>query len=152
MEERSILKFVPKSVTPQERRLAVLNRNAVMETISGSGFHPNDPNSPQRSGKAPVSEWPVAILQNDKIFLYDDCAFKVKAYLERFLGEHPDSEIQGREPQMQWSVESAKEAVLLEAADGTAKMVFLQRDWNNIVWALNYMGLPVCMTDTRTKV
>lgn len=128
-----------------KRRQDVIDRHRVLESVPGSGYHPNDADSRERArkGEAPLSERPVALLDDDRIHVAGPDAAAVRAALARHV------ESFGGAPLDRADEKYALQISRRVAASGGELLTLPTREWNACLLALAHQGVQVVLADAN---
>ena len=126
----------------EARRKQALQDNKVKQGIAGSGFHDNDPGSPQNQGLGPVSKNLVYFLDeaNEEMVFAGACADKALEVLETYVAQFADRpayELTGTEQKLV----NRYVPRLKKGEDGLLRVKASQ--WNDVLHGLYAQGQGV---------
>lgn len=136
------------------RREAVISRHKTLESVAGSGWHPDDhqAQTEARAGKPPLSQRIVALHHDGTYWVCGPCvpvmrkalakyAKEATAEIERIAAEHAALGLPPSE-----EVAQAKQARLVAARVGAATGDVIEltgSDWNSCMYAMGELKIPV---------
>lgn len=124
-------------------RTKVIERHKTLEGVAGSGWHPDDSDSLTRARRKelPLSERPVAFLDDDRVKIVGDCAAFVLKKLNEYLalGE-PGAGADALDRQ------AFKAAGRVVAAAGDDAIDVGTQEWNALSHALAAVSVQVVTT------
>jgi hypothetical protein len=140
-----------------KRRAAVVGRHEVLESVQGSGYHPDDEQArdEQRKKRKPLSQRPVAIQHDGRAWLCGPDVPAIRATLKEWVekfragqAEHKESAAAaGIEPSAPPPQAKQAEAVSARVAAETSAVIELpNQEFNAILFGLNEMGVQIVTT------
>ena len=126
-------------------RNAVKDRHATLESVPGSGWHPNDPSSPAKQLQMPLAQRPVLIHgEFDSHFAQQDFA-QVQQALAKTAALKQSGNFQHLEPSEKKVINVAGDYAAQDPeADGSLKIRNVQL--NDVLRALEMQGVLACAT------
>lgn len=137
-----------------KRRADVVARHALLESVPGSGYHPDDEQArgEQRKGRKPLSLRPVAIQYDGRSWLVGDDVKSVReslgVWVDRFRTEQEDHKAAaaaaGIEPSAPPAQARHAERVCERVAGETTDVIELQnQEFNAVLYGLREVGVLV---------
>lgn len=137
-----------------KRRAAVVARHETLESVPGSGYHPDDEpaRAEARKGMAPPSRRPVALQHDGRVWLCGPDVPAVRAALAAFVaafraeweGHRAAAEAAGVEPSVPAAMAKQAEAVAARVAKEAADVIELPtNEFNAVLYGLRDRGVHV---------
>lgn len=134
------------------RRQVVLERHKVLESVPGSSWHPNDPDSltRHRLGEMPLSKRPIALLDDDRVHVVGECFLNVVAWLKAWLPEGRKLVKPGQRADILDSVRTVEQVLEGEyTQDEGERLTMPTRKWNACLYALTAVHVQAILTDAH---
>lgn len=144
-----------------KRRQDILDRHKLLESVPGSGWHADDPDSlvRQRHKKPPLTERIMAIQDNDRIHFVGPCAERLRKWLGTFAAKVQEMSAKAKaaeqpEPDvlnygLKWQANVLRHAKKVLSQEGDVELS--SQDWNYIISALTVMGIHVVLAPADEK-
>lgn len=128
------------------KRQAVIDRHKALEKKRGSGWHPADLGAERREerGELPLSERPVAFLDDDLVRVVGGCADRVVAALKAWLAAHGDAVTPASTTLERHAKLKVARTLAAYVRDG--EIAVPQQDWNGCMVALTAQNVQVVTT------
>lgn len=126
-----------------ERRAAVIRRHKTLASVSGSGFHKDDPGEMKRAarGEMPFVDRIVALSDDDRVHVVGECADRARKSLAEYVEKKPETAYKALD------AHALKVAARVVASSGDISLH--TQEWNSCNFALNQMGVICVMADAR---
>jgi hypothetical protein len=131
-----------------ERAQEIKSRNQVLCSVPGSGFHDNDPYSPQSLGKPALRDHLVAFQDPWDVYLVGADAVTAVAALQDFHATHVSRITDTTDMVERKAIEFAG-TVELVTVEGSPRLTVRAPQWNECLKALDLCGLGITITGMK---
>lgn len=126
-----------------ERRAAVMRRHKTLASVSGSGFHKDDPGEVKRAARGDMAlcDRVVALSDDDRVHVVGECADRVRKALAEYVEKKPKTTYTG--------LDTSAMRVAVRVLATTGDISLHPQEWNSCNFALNLMKVICVLADAN---